>query len=205
MSRATLDAPTIFPAPSLIGETVSEMSTRAPALVCRTVSKCSIFSPLRRRASTSFASEPRSAGMIKVIFRPTASASEYPNNFSALRFQDVMMPSSVMPMMASWEESTIAASRALARSAFSARSTNSCWRTEERSSAAFISRSSRSEICASGEADGRVVKVLSTGLLHRVRLIRNRWVAAEYRTGPATALARGCRWSSRGTRAAARR
>jgi PAS domain-containing protein len=42
MSRAILDAPTIFPREFLIGEMVSEMSTRLPSLRCRTVSKCSM-------------------------------------------------------------------------------------------------------------------------------------------------------------------
>ena len=38
MSRAILDAPTTLPRRSLIGETVSEISTKLPFLRCRTVS-----------------------------------------------------------------------------------------------------------------------------------------------------------------------
>ena len=112
MSRATFDAPMIFPCASLTGDTVNETGTRRPSLVRRTVSKCSILSPRRRRARTSSSSVLRSSGMIREICWPTASAAVYPKSRAAPRFHDVMTPSSVLLTMASSEESTMAARRA---------------------------------------------------------------------------------------------
>jgi hypothetical protein len=53
--------------------------------------------------------------MISVMDCPMASAAEKPKISSAPRFQEVMMPSRVLEMIASSEDSTIAASRAWAR------------------------------------------------------------------------------------------
>ena len=110
MSRAIFEAPMIVPCASLIGDTVSEMGIRWPFLVRRTVSKWSILSPRRRRASTSASSARRSSGMIRVMFWPTASAAVYPKMLSAPRFHEVITPSSVLLTIASSEESTMAAS-----------------------------------------------------------------------------------------------
>src|ERR1700722_2614864 len=65
-----------------------------------------------------FSSWRRSAGIMSVIFCPTASSAVYPNNRSAPLFQLVMIPSRLLLMMASSDESTIAESNPAARSAF---------------------------------------------------------------------------------------
>ena len=56
MPRAIFEAPTMRPPASLIGETVKAMSIGVPSLRMRTVSKCSIVSPRRRRLRTSSSS-----------------------------------------------------------------------------------------------------------------------------------------------------
>ena len=51
-SRAIFETPTICPASSRSGDTVSEIGTSVPSLRCRIVSKCKILRPRRMRAST---------------------------------------------------------------------------------------------------------------------------------------------------------
>ena len=53
----------------------------------------------------------RSGGKRTVIERPSISAAGYPNIRSAPAFHEVTTPASVLPMMASSEESTMDASR----------------------------------------------------------------------------------------------
>ena len=68
------------------------------------------------RASTSFSSDRRSGGMIRVMCRPIASLAVKPNIRSAAAFHVMITPSSPLLTMASSEESTIAANRARAMS-----------------------------------------------------------------------------------------
>ena len=88
---------------------------RRPSLVMRSVSKCSTTSPRLRASRTRRSSSCRSGGMMIVIGRPSTSAEGNPNRRSAAGFQDVMMPSSVLPTMTSSAPSTMAASRLAAR------------------------------------------------------------------------------------------
>ena len=117
MSRAIFDAPMMLPEPSRIGEIVSETSSRRPSLATRTVSNDSTRCPRRSCSRIACSSSIRSGGTIRVIAWPTASWAVYPNSRSALAFHDRMMPSSVFPTIASEDDSTMAASRALSSSA----------------------------------------------------------------------------------------
>ena len=75
MSRATFEMPMVAPEGDLIGEMLSETSTRLPSLRSRTVSLCSMLSPQPIRRSASCISGSRSSGTISVMFWPTASAA----------------------------------------------------------------------------------------------------------------------------------
>src|SRR5688572_16121710 len=115
MSRATFDTPMIFPSSSVIGEAVTETSIIRPSLVWRIVSKWSTVSPRRILAMIALSSSCRSAGISLVMEVPTISAAVYPKIFSAPRFQLVMMLSRSLPMIASSDDSTMAASWRAAR------------------------------------------------------------------------------------------
>ncbi len=117
MSRAIFEAPMTRPSASLIGDTVSATLIGVPSLRTRTVSKCSIVSPRRRRLKTSSSSPWRSAGTIILMDRPIASGAVKPKSRSAAGFQAVMIPSRSLPTIASSDERTIAASRSDASSA----------------------------------------------------------------------------------------
>jgi hypothetical protein len=67
MSRATFEAPTTRPLESLIGDTVSEISSLRPSFVWRTVSKWSTFSPRLIWLKILSSSSRRSSGMIRRI------------------------------------------------------------------------------------------------------------------------------------------
>ena len=114
ISRATLEAPTMVPLSSRIGDTVSEIDSRRPPLSCRVVSKWSIFSPARILASTISSSFWSSVGISIRIDRPTASAAVYPNMRSAAAFHDVMTPFRSFVTIASSDDSTTAARRRIA-------------------------------------------------------------------------------------------
>ena len=116
ISRVTLDAPIILPPASLMGDTVTETSIRLPSFVRRTVSKCCTLSPRLMRDKIISSSPNRSGGMSRLIEPPTISTAVKPKTFSAPAFQKVTMPSRFLPMMASSEYSTIAASRSAAAS-----------------------------------------------------------------------------------------
>ena len=75
MSRAIFDAPTILPSLFLIGEMVSDTSTRLPSLRSRTVSKWSIRSPRRMRCSRAGTSSGWSAGTRTDSGWPTISSA----------------------------------------------------------------------------------------------------------------------------------
>ena len=64
--------------------------------VSRTVSRCSTTSPRRTRARTSSSSPRRSGGTISDAWRPMAATAGQPNIRSAARFQEVMVPSTVV-------------------------------------------------------------------------------------------------------------
>ena len=81
----------------------------SPALVRRTVSQWSMRSPARRRLRISFSSSCNAGGMIIEIGCPIASCSVYPNIRSAAAFHAEITPSSVLAMIASSEDSTMAA------------------------------------------------------------------------------------------------
>src|SRR6185436_3923403 len=91
------------------GDTVSEISMGRPPFVTRTVSKWSTRSPRRMRARMSSSSDWRSGGIRILTERPTNSADEYPNIRSAAALQDVTMPSRSFAMIASSDDSTMAA------------------------------------------------------------------------------------------------
>ncbi len=75
MSLAIFEAPTIAPEAPRIGEMVKDTWTRRPCFVIRTVSKCSIRSPRRRRSRMRVSSSCRSGGMRMPTGRPTSSAA----------------------------------------------------------------------------------------------------------------------------------
>jgi hypothetical protein len=52
-------------------------------------------------------------GKMAAALRPMTSSARYPYSFSAPAFQLMMVPSSVLPMMASCDDSTMAASCAV--------------------------------------------------------------------------------------------
>ena len=116
MSRATIEMPMVAPEGDLIGEMLSETSTRWPAFRSHAVSLCSMLSPQPIRCSASCSSGSRSSGTSRVTFWPVASAALYPNSRSAAEFQPVTVPSSDIVTMASLEDST-AALKSRARSA----------------------------------------------------------------------------------------
>ncbi len=109
ISCATFDAPTIRPAESLIAETVTDTFTLPPSLRKRTVSKCRTLSPRRIFPRISVSSCSRSGGINRVMDWPTISSAGYPKIRSAPSFQLVTMPHKSLPIMASSENSTIAA------------------------------------------------------------------------------------------------
>ena len=117
MSRAIFEIPIIFPVSSLIDEMVKETSTSSPSFRRRTVSKCSIRSPRRSRSMMGGSSSKRSGGINIVTGCPRTSSAVYPKMRSAPLFQLMTMPSRVLPMIASSEDSTMAASRAFVPSA----------------------------------------------------------------------------------------
>ena len=90
---------------------VTETSISRPSLRRRTVSKCSTRSPLRMRANMPAVSWRRSSGTMVAKGAPIISWAVKPKIVSAPLFQSVTMPSSVLPMMASSDEFTIAANR----------------------------------------------------------------------------------------------
>ena len=114
-----LDAPTITPLLFLMGEIVTDTSICLPSLRTRSVSKCSTLSPHAIRARMSDSSFARSLGKSIPMNLPMASADEYPNNFSAPGFQPVMVPPSVLLIMASSDDSITAARRPRASAACS--------------------------------------------------------------------------------------
>ncbi len=114
MSRVILLAPTTRPDSSRIGEMVRETSMRRPSLATRTDSKWSTRSPRCNRSRIAASSPWRSAGRSTVTGRPTISSVSYPKIRRAPRFQEVMMPSRVLLMMASSDDSTMATSQARA-------------------------------------------------------------------------------------------
>jgi hypothetical protein len=65
----------IWFAASRMGETLSEMSTRRPSFVTRTVSKWSTDSPRAMRARIAVSSSWRSGGISIVTGWPTASSA----------------------------------------------------------------------------------------------------------------------------------
>ncbi len=73
ISRATFEAAVMRPVLSRMGEIVSEMSSRRPCLVTRTVSKWSIRSPRRSRSRIAASSSCLSGGMMIVIGEPMTS------------------------------------------------------------------------------------------------------------------------------------
>ena len=80
--------------------------------------------PLRIRAMMVSSSEWISGGTILSTEAPTISAAVHPYRRSAAAFQEVITPSSVLLMIASSEDSTMAASRAWATSASRSRVTS---------------------------------------------------------------------------------
>ncbi len=108
ISRTIFEAPMIFPSASLIGEMVAETLKRLPSFRTRTVSKWRTRSPRPIRARMSTSSCRRSAGNRRVIGWPIISAALYPNILSAEAFQLVMTPLSVLLMIASSLDSTMA-------------------------------------------------------------------------------------------------
>src|ERR1700683_304947 len=121
-SRAIWEAPTILPAESFSGEIVSDTITCPPFFAIRTVSKCSMRSPARKRCKISASWACKSGGMRIVIGFPRTSCSVYPKIRSALRFQVVIMPFRSFATIASSEVSTMAASLERVSSAASAMS-----------------------------------------------------------------------------------
>ena len=111
ISCAIFEAPTISPAADLIGEMASATSTSRPSLRSRRVSCCSIASPRAIRSRMSRTSPRLSGGTMISMRWPMASAAVNPNRRSAARFQPVMVPSSVLVMMASLDDSTTALNR----------------------------------------------------------------------------------------------
>ena len=120
MSRTMTDAPVRAPAASQVGEMVSATAMRWPSRWRMTVSNSSIGLPAAIRTS-------RSRWSPSQFGRATAGPSPAPDHRSwrssrrAARrpaFHEKTTPSRVTPMMASREDSTIAASRARHRSGF---------------------------------------------------------------------------------------
>ena len=99
----------IAPDASRTGDTVSEISIGRPSFARRTVSKWSTRSPRRMRASISSSSACRSGGMRIRTDCPISSEGVYPKSRSAAALHDWMMPSRFFAMMASSDDSTIAA------------------------------------------------------------------------------------------------
>jgi len=96
---------------------VTATSISLPSLQRLTLSK-RLTSPLAALARMVGSSCARSGGSRIAIGCPIISSAEYPNSRSAPGFQLVTTPSSVLEMIASSEESTMAARRAFWRSLF---------------------------------------------------------------------------------------
>ena len=75
MSRPTAETPTTAPARSRMGESVTETSTSVPSLRTFWVSTGSTDSPRRTCSWRRPSSAMRSAGTIRVMSRPMASAA----------------------------------------------------------------------------------------------------------------------------------
>ena len=164
-SRVIFDAPMMVPFESRIGEIVSETSKRRPSLATRTVSKFVIWSPRRIRSWVSSSSCARSFGTMIRIDRPTASSAEYPNRRSAAGFQAVMMPSRSLPMIGSFDHSTIDASR---------------WRSPVWASRRLVGPAG-TEGSATMSLRGSVRRVLSKGVPHAGCNIRLSPTAQSFR------------------------
>ncbi len=109
MSRAIVDAPTTRPLESRTAEIVSDTSMSEPFLRRRVVSKRSTRSPAATRASSFATSSSWPSGTSSAIDWPVISASEYPYSRSAPGFQLTIVPSVVLLMIASAQDSTTAA------------------------------------------------------------------------------------------------
>ena len=92
-----------------MGDTVSDTCTSAPSLRTRTVSRFSIGRPRRISASTAGDWSGRPSGSMSEIRCPIASAAVWPYRRSAPAFHDSITPSSVFEMIASSDDSMIAA------------------------------------------------------------------------------------------------
>ncbi len=105
------------PAASRIGEMVTETSTGRLPLARRIVSKAATALPSTMSSRMRISSSRRSGGMSTRTDRPTTSSAAYPKSALAAPFQLVIRPSSVLPMIASLDDSTIAANRRASSSA----------------------------------------------------------------------------------------
>ena len=114
----------IAPAVSRIGETLNEIQIRSPSRRMRSASANSTVSPRRNRSRTSRSESCSSSGINLNTDWPTISAAGYPKIRSAAAFQLVTVPSSVLAMMASLEEETMAARRSIASCACLSRVTS---------------------------------------------------------------------------------
>ena len=112
MSCPIDEAPTMRPVESRIGAIATDAAMIRPSFRTPAVSKRSIDSPRPRRSRLPASSPNRSVGTRIENGLPTASAAVNPYMRSAPAFQSVIRASSVMPMIASWELSTMAARRA---------------------------------------------------------------------------------------------
>ena len=110
ISRATLAAPITAPPWFRMGEMATDADMTVPSLRTRYDSKGSITEPRRSRARIDDTSSARSAGTSTEMFCPMISPALYPYMRCAPAFQLVITPSRVLPMTASYDDSTIAAS-----------------------------------------------------------------------------------------------
>ncbi len=101
MSRVMDAAPTTVPLMSQIGDTVTDALTVVPSRATRTASWSLTTSPRPTRARVASTAAWSSAGTIMWMLRPMACSAEYPYIRWADGFQLVMVPSRVLPMIAS--------------------------------------------------------------------------------------------------------
>jgi hypothetical protein len=102
------EIPTMFPLPSRTGDSVIHTSIAVPSLAWRLVAEWTTCSPAATREVRSCSSSRISSGMIRSIEHPRMSPRGQPKMRSAEAFQLVIVPSSVVPMIASSESPTIA-------------------------------------------------------------------------------------------------
>src|SRR6266853_1076860 len=107
----------IWPRASETGEMVRETVIVLPSFVSREMSNASTHSPFRIRSSIRGTSSAREGGARMELGRPITSSAVYPYREVAATFQLRIVPSSVLPMMASCDDSTIDARRDLSVSA----------------------------------------------------------------------------------------